>query len=143
MTPVWLPDGVGEAFLDARLPGGAEFANSRSVGVVDGSSVLVAAVVLHRWSPHFGTIEVSGASDHPRWLNKAVLTTIFDYVFVIADCQAAVGISRDDNEQARRFWLKVGASETTVPHLSGEGQPSSIYVLPRKSWLTSKYRSLP
>lgn len=143
MTPVWLPERVGEAFLDARLPGGAEFVNSRSVGVFDGSGDMVAAVVLHRWSPHFGTIEVSGASDHPRWLNKAVLTTIFDYIFVTADCQAAVGISDERNEPARRFWLKVGASETAVPHLSGEDQPSSIYVLPRKTWLESKYRSLP
>ena len=143
MTPLWLPEGVGEAFLDARLPGGAEFTNSRSVGVFDASRDLVAAVVLHRWSPHFGTIEVSAATDHPRWLNRAVLTMIFDYAFITAGCQATVGISDERNEQARRFWLKVGASETTVPHLSGEDQPSSIYVLPRKTWLTSRYRSLP
>ena len=111
------------------------FSGCQALGVMRGDT-LVAGVVYHDWSPEFGVIEISGASEDKRWLTRNVVHTLLAYPFDF--CQMVVARHAPDGP-ARRLWTAVGADEYEIPNLRGDGKSGIIATLTRKAWQGSKW----
>lgn len=125
-------------WVAARIPGCRGFGEARGL-VIAHHDRIVAGVVFHNWDPDAGTIEVSGASEHRRWVSPAVFRTITLYAFDGLNCQAIVARHAESNHAARHIWNAVGASEHIIPHLYGRGQAGCIAVLTEEAWARSRF----
>jgi hypothetical protein len=135
VKPFW--DDQIAAWVDDRLPHAGPFTNNRAMGV-EHKGETVAGFVFHNWDPRTGIIEVSGASENPRWATRAVVREAMSYVFDTCGCQMLFARQHFDNLPARRGWLHLGATETVVPRLFGRGTVGTILWLTDDQWLSSK-----
>ena len=71
---------------------------------------IIAAVIFnsYREAPHGGSIQGSMAADDPRWLTRAVLGSIFAYVFLQLGCSRFWLEIAKPNKPARRFVERLG-----------------------------------
>lgn len=117
------------------------FGPCRAFGIVSRDGP-VAGVVFHAYDPDAGVIEVSAASEDPRWLSRRVLHRIGEFVFGLADCQLLVARTSARNLRARRFACRAGFTEHTIPRLRGPDEAESVMTLTREAWSTHKLARL-
>lgn len=138
MTPIF--DRRVAAWVAAMIPGcGRGFGGCQAIGVFRKGD-LVAGVVFHNWSPEFGTIEISAASNDPKWLTRHVIRRVFDYAFIEAGCQVVVARQDPKNQRAIRIWKAIGAEEFSIPRLRGRNNAESIVTLTDDAWSRSKFK---
>lgn len=119
-----------------RIPAcGRGFGDCRAFGVFRDEEV-IAGVVFHNWSPEFGTIEMSAASESRRWLTRPILHKIFAYPFGF--CQMVFAQHSTDNP-ARRIWQRLGADEHLIPRLHGPDTVAAIATLTKEAWTAGPY----
>ncbi|AGA64507.1 hypothetical protein B488_05150 [Liberibacter crescens BT-1] len=125
-------------FVMERVPacaGGWE--RFTSMGIVN-DDVLVAGVIYHNYCPLAQVIELSGASDDRRWLNRFILQAIYHYPWDELQCQAVVHRVPDDDQQHR--WLPLlGGVRYRIPRLRGRNAAENIYVITREAWMNNKF----
>lgn len=128
------------AFVDNQINGsGLGFGNAVALGVFDENYQLAGATVFHNWEPKAGVIEMSSASVSKRWLSRAVLQRIFDYVFDDCGCQMAVMRVSERNTAMVRIARAYGFSEVLIPHLRGKNHAEYIFTFTEDDWLASRF----
>jgi RimJ/RimL family protein N-acetyltransferase len=136
MTPFW--DKAVADWVDMRLEHAGPFPHDTCQAMgVEHKGATVAGFVFHNYDPDAGVIEVSGASDHPRWATKTVVREAMDYVFRVAGCQMLYARQHIDNIAARRGWLHLGATEHIIPRLFGRGTTGTLLFLTAEQWASS------
>ncbi len=138
MNVVWNPPGI-VAFVASRCDERPDYGNCQTAGVFH-KGALVAGVIFHNWSPKYGVIEVSAASDDPRWATRGVLNELFGYVFSVA--QMCVARTDEDNLRTRRLWKAFGATEYIIPRLRGREASEAVETLTDDAWEQSKFMRL-
>ena len=61
---------------------GLSFAPYYAVGVLTDDGKAVGGVIFHSDYPQFGTMQMSAASDDPRWLSRSIVKELLAYAFV-------------------------------------------------------------
>ena len=137
MAPFW--DHEVARWVDDRLDHAGPFpvGSCQAMGV-EHEGETVAGFVFHNWDPRNGIIEVSGASEHPRWATRQVVNTAMSYVFDTAGCQMLYARQHIENLPARRGWMKLGAVESIVPRLFGRDTVGTILWLTDDAWRSSR-----
>lgn len=103
------------------------------MGVADGREI-VAGLVFSNYDPDAGVIEVSGASDKPNWLNRAILKEMFGFTFEQLGCQAVVMRVDPENKRLGRILTAYGFSRHDVPRLRGRDKAEAFYILGDDEW---------
>ena len=137
MTPVWTHEAA--IFVDDRLNHAGPFEEGQCQAMgVEHKGELVAGFVFHNFDPRTQIIEVSAASDHPRWATRTVVKEGLDYVFVTCRCQMLYARQHIENEAARACWLHLGGREVVIPRLMGRGTVGTIITLTDDAWFASR-----
>ncbi|WP_434286303.1 hypothetical protein [Celeribacter sp. SCSIO 80788] len=108
------------------------------MGVEHGGNV-VAGIVFHNWEPETGIVEISGASENPRWFTRRVINAALTYAFDGLKCQMIVARQAVENENPRRCWKALGGNEYIIPRLRGRDKDGSIITLTDEAWRSSKF----
>ena len=114
------------------------FGPARALAIAESGKV-VAAVIYHNWDDESGVIELSAASDTPRWLTRRVLKTMFEYPFLDLGCQAVVMRVGDDGHNLARILPVYGFKRYDIPRLRGRDKTEQIYVLSDDDWKANKF----
>ena len=115
----------------AGLPRG--FGDCTAVAWMDGDE-LVAGTVYHNWYPEHGTIELSTAAMHPRWLTRKSLRQMFDYPFNQLGCQMVVLRVGELNSRMRGIARRYGFAEVVIPRLRGRDEADCVFTLTVEQW---------
>lgn len=135
MKPFW--EHSIAAWVEDRLDHAGPFGNCTAMGV-EHRDCIVAGFVFHNWDPRSGTIEVSGASEHPRWATRTVVRTALDYVFDTCGCQMLYARQHLENEPPRRAWKQLGADEVVIPRLFGRDTIGTVITLTDDQYRSSR-----
>lgn len=138
MTPFF--DCRVAAWVAARIPNCSRgFGECQALGV-EHRGQLVGGLVFHNWSPEYGVIEMSGASEDARWLTRNVISKALNYVFDELKCQMVVANQNPENQRAVRVWKALGAQEFIIPRLRGRNNAGSLITLTDEAWSKSKFK---
>ncbi|WP_427351159.1 GNAT family N-acetyltransferase [Erwinia amylovora] len=126
-------------YVDERIGGsGRSFGNSVTMGIVNGSD-LVAAAVFHNYEPKAGVIEISAASDSKLWMTRPVLNRMFSYVFGDAGCQMCVMRVSAKNLPMCRMAKAYGFKGHLIPRLRGREEDEFVFTLTDDDWKSNKF----
>jgi RimJ/RimL family protein N-acetyltransferase len=89
-----------------RIPHVTDFENATTIGVTSDSGIPIGAVVYHDYRDK--GVQLSCASDSPRWLSKSVLNSIFKYPFEQLECMRVTALAPSRNSHTRKFLEKLG-----------------------------------
>jgi RimJ/RimL family protein N-acetyltransferase len=121
-------------FVSERIWGKVrEFDVGRAMAVIRGNDV-IASVFYTNYDPDCGIIEMSGASDNPRWLTKPVLKEMFEFPFVKLGCQAVVMNVDAANARLSSILERFGFKRYEVPRLRGRNKTGVIFILSDDAW---------
>lgn len=136
MNLVYGHDAAAAAWVAERIPGCERgFGECKAIGV-EKDGEIIAAVIYHNWSPEFETIEMSAAATSKTWMSRPIINGLLAYPFSF--CRMVV-IQTDEKNPARSIWLRLGASEYTIPDLRGDCRPGIILTLKKEQWEAGKY----
>jgi RimJ/RimL family protein N-acetyltransferase len=128
-----------EFFVSERVWGvEREFGKGRAMVVSDDGTVK-AVLIYHNYDSDAGVIEISGASDDPRWLNREVLGEMFWFPFHGLDCQAVVMRVDAENTRLLRILKAYGFKRYDVPRLRGRNKVEALHVLSDDDWRANKF----
>lgn len=141
MIPIWVhvnenPDAHGAMieFLSSRIWGDGRKINADTImGVADGENI-IAGVAFHNYDATQGVIEVSAASETPRWLTRPILKALFDYPFDQLGCGVVVARIDPDNKRLDRIFTAYGFSKHVIPDLRGKGKAEVVLTLTDDAW---------
>jgi len=117
---------VGEWVVRRLSVPGLESSNGlrpfRAIGV-ERDGCLVAGVVYHQFNPMRETMEVTIASDTPRWATKGVISRLLSYPFDDCGVYTLCGYVQHNNERALKFDVGIGfKKEGVLRHRFGRGK---------------------
>ena len=138
MMPIWAHDDENfhaiSRFVSTRIWGETRpFLGNTALGVVSGGK-LIAGVVFSNFDPHAGVIELSAASETPRWLTRGILWQMYDYAFNQLGCQAAVHRVDPQNTRLGRIFSAYGCEKYDIPRLRGRDKAETIFILGDDVW---------
>lgn len=90
-----------------RIPHVESFSNMQAIGITAGDS-LIGGVVFHEYRGN--DIQMSCASESPRWLTKRILRALFAYPFVQLGCDRVTAFCPAGNAHTRQFLERIGFS---------------------------------
>ena len=125
----WVSEGIG--------PRVQSFGRYYAIGVMNNKE-LVAGIVLHAFDKASNVVEMSAYATQP-WLNRKIVNYTFNLAFNVFKVRVVAARHSEHNAQARKIWLRLGASETKIPYLYGESVAECITVYRREDWEKSKY----
>lgn len=118
------------AWLEERLTS-AKFTHYQCVGVMRGEK-LVGVVCFHN---HVGpNVEVSVASDDPRWLSAGVLRALAHYPFEILKVARVSAVTHKRNKRARKGVERLGFKLEGVLRKMYENDDACVYGLLREDF---------
>ena len=145
MNTVWLHpskdvgyDAICE-FVSERIWGKSrDLPLGTAMAIVEKGKV-VAGLVYNNYDIDAGVIEISGASDTPRWLTKPILKEMFEFPFDELGCQAV--IMRVDTRDGRlsRILKAIGFVRHDIPRLRGRNEAEALFVLGDDVWRDNKF----
>ena len=94
-----------------------------AIGVERGG-VLIAGAVFHNYRRH--DIEVSFASDDPRWARRATIRAILRYPFVQLGCTRLTALIARDNARAARLLQGLGFKREGVLRRAYDGTADAL-----------------
>lgn len=121
-------------FVAVRIGAARGFGQCATLGQVDDSGRIVAAVVFHNWHPEEGVIEMSSASDSRRWLTRPMINAMFGFCFNECGCQLVVLRVSEHNAGMIAIARRFGFSETRIERLRGRDQAEIIFTLTDDAW---------
>jgi RimJ/RimL family protein N-acetyltransferase len=110
-----------------------------TMGVQDDSGRLLGVVVFHNWDYDHGVIEISAASESPRWLTRTVLREIFQVCFDQKGCQLVCARMAPDAVNVRDIFRRYGFEEQRLPRLRGRNKDEILCTLTDDKWRDSKW----
>jgi len=145
MTPVWLNRGadgyeqVGD-YVSMRTKGrtGA-YRDYTAMGVANASNTIIAVMLFHDYDADAGIIQISGASEDPRWLTRPVLREMFAFPFDEIGCQAVVMRVDPDDKRLDRILKAYGFQRFDLPRIRGRDKGEAIFLLFDDVWRSSKF----
>lgn len=103
--------------------------------------IILGASVFHNWYPETGVVEISSYGDHPSWMSRKMINTVFSYAFEHLKCQMIVLRVSETNTRMLNIAKALGFSSYTIPRLRGKNEAEVIMTLTDDDWLKSRYRS--
>lgn len=113
------------------------FGPSAALGWVDGSEI--GAVVFHGYYPEAGVVEMSAASNSPRWLGREMIRAAFGHAFDTMGCQMVVWRVAADNDRTIRLAERLGFIGHLIPRLGGRDLDEIIFTLTDDAWRSSRF----
>jgi len=145
MTPVWaggaspeLNRAIGEFVADRVWRDGRRFGEHTSMGVEQGGRI-VAGVIFHNYDPWAGVIEISGASDTPRWLTRPVLYAMYAYPFDQLGCQMVVQRNSEHNARLNSILRRYGFDEYRIRRGRGRNEDELVFTLTDNQWRSNGF----
>jgi RimJ/RimL family protein N-acetyltransferase len=113
--------------------------NYKATGVVLDDQI-IAGFVFTDWQPQFGTMEMSLASDSPRWGSRRIIHELLAYPFIERECQRITVITSENNTKALRLADGVGFErESVVKRAYGLNENAILLRLFKEDWQVGKY----
>jgi len=126
-------------FVAKRIWGKVKpFSTGTAMAIVDGEKV-VAGVIFNNYDPDAGVIEISAASDTPRWLTSNITREMFNYSFDELGCQAVVMRVATDDTRVNRILKAWGFERYDIPRLRGRDEAEAVFVLGDDVWRDNKF----
>lgn len=94
----------------------------------------MAVVLFHNWDAAAGVIEITAASDDPRWLSRPVLWELFNYPFATLGCQAVVARIDPERDRLARIFTAYGFKRYDLPRLRGRNKGEAVLILGDDDW---------
>ncbi len=104
---------------------------------------IIAGVVYNNWRD--ANIEMTVASDTPRWCSRAVLRGLFWYPFGQIGCHRVTGTTEHTNQSVRAFLCRIGFCEEGVMRRAfRNGSDAVIYGMLREEcrWIGDRVKSV-
>ena len=146
MKVIWASSGtplngpLGD-FVSQRLYGkSGAFPQYTALGVAEGNTI-VGALVYYDYDKDAGVIQISGASDTPRWLTKAVLFEMFSFPFDQLQCQTVAMRVDPDDTRLGRMLPAYGFTKHILPRLRGRNKDEALYLLHDDVWRTNGFHT--
>jgi RimJ/RimL family protein N-acetyltransferase len=130
------------AWVAARIPqmtGAADFGLASAIGVVAEDGRALGGVVFHNYQPRFRNIEVSFASDTPRWLTRNLIRQILAYPFDQLDCARITAITPKKAHAARAFLDHFGFKREGVVRWGFGDDDAIVSGLLKREWLGTRW----
>lgn len=116
------------------------FGPAYAIGVLDRENRLVAGVVYHNWDPDCRSVELSFASDTPKWLHPSLIRELMGYAYESLQVNRVNALTPKHFKDARRFLDKFGFKrEGCATDGFGPGQDAIISRLLKREWLETKW----
>lgn len=136
-TPLHKP--LGE-FASVRIFGKPNaFEDYTAMGVADENDTFIASVIFYDYEDEAGVMQMSGAADSARWLNRKVLLEMFSFPFDQVGCQSVVMRCATDDKRMGRILPAVGFRKFIIPRLRGRNEDEAIYILHDDVWRSSPF----
>ena len=84
-----------------------KFENYSAIGVLD-EERLIAGIIYHSYLPDFGNIEMSIATESPRWASRRIIAALLRYPFMQLGCQRITACIPASNKKSLRLNLGLG-----------------------------------
>ena len=126
-----------------RIPqvgSGAAFGPCAAIGVAGGEGGLIGGVVFSNWRPACRSIEVSFASETPRWLTRRLLGAILAYPFAQLGCERLTAVTPRRAKAARRFLDGFGFKREGLVRKGFGDDDAVISGMLRREWEASRWR---
>jgi RimJ/RimL family protein N-acetyltransferase len=130
------------AWVAGRIPqmtGAADFGPSTAIGVVSEDGRALGGVVFHNYQPRFRNIEVSFASETPRWLTRNLIRQILAYPFDQLACQRITAITPKRAKAARAFLDHFGFKREGVVRRGFGNDDAVISGMLKREWMRSRW----
>lgn len=122
---------------------GMVFGPCAAIGVVDDLGALIAGVVFHGYDPFTGNIEVSCASDTPRWGNREIFREILRYPFSQLSCTRCTAVTPrrapPGATSPRKFLEGLGFVREGSVRRGFGSENAIIYGLLAEEWATGRF----
>lgn len=115
------------------------FGNCTAIGWM-ANDKLIGGTVYNHYDKGSGVIELSSASDDPRWLTRDTINTMFSYPFDQLKCQMVVIRVSEFNDRMRGIAQRFGFDEYVIPRLRGRDEDECVYTLTAEQWMESPFR---
>lgn len=127
-------------FVQSRIPEAAGgFGECQAIGVSTDDNRIVAGVVYHAWNPVALTLHMSAAAEDRRWLQRTIVTGLFDYPFGELGCQMVIGETRADSSRVIDMWRAFGADQHMIPRLFGRNVDGALMRLTVEAFRASRF----
>jgi RimJ/RimL family protein N-acetyltransferase len=100
-------DGAVAQWVGERL-GIEDFGQYKAIGVVDDQTLIAGVVYNNLRHPN---IEMTIASESPRWCSRRILFGLFAYPFNQLRCQRVTAVTERKNQPTRAFLYRLGFRE--------------------------------
>lgn len=124
-------------WVRVRLPLQLEFGDCIAVGIQDDKGILQAGVVYYNYCNR--NIEISIASNTPRWATKENISGILSYPFVNLNCRRVTAVTSRKNDHVRSFLKRIGFMHEGTLHDALDNDDAVIYGMTKKFFLRSKW----
>ncbi len=144
IEPLFHHDAMVAQWVASQPPFNPErgFGNCTAIGWVE-DGVLIAGTVYHGYEPDAGIIELSSASQSPRWLTRRVLDVMFRYPFDDIGVQMVIlrTSARNQNDSGRginRLTKAFGFQQVVIPRLYGRHEDGIVSTLTEEQWRAAR-----
>jgi RimJ/RimL family protein N-acetyltransferase len=131
------------AWTAARIPHVGEpeaFGPCVAIGVAD-QDRLIAGVVYHNFMPKHANVEISFASDTPRWASRGVIRALLSVPFEQYECRRISLMIPHDADRTKRFCGGLGfVREGCVREFFGARRHGEIYGMTLKDYAKLRER---
>jgi RimJ/RimL family protein N-acetyltransferase len=130
------------AWVAARIPqmqGPEDFGPCAAIGVESEAGRPLGGVVFSNYLPRYGAIEASFASEHPRWLTRALIRQIMSYPFSQLSCRRITAVTPARATAAQRFLQAFGFRREGLVREGFGADDAVISGLLRREWETSRW----
>ena len=115
------------------------FGKSRAFGILDENGWMIAGVVYHNYDPDAGTVEISGASISPQWLQRNSIGWIYQPPFRLWGCQMVFQRVLASNLRIQRILASYGYQLVHHRRIFGRDQDGVIASLTVEDWVANKF----
>lgn len=122
------------AFVSQRIWGHPDgFRTFSSMAVARGTTI-IGGVIFHDYQPERGTVEMSVAGDHGRWITRGVVNDAMHFIFDMLGCQMVFGQAASNNPDALSMDRRIFTSEVVIPRLMGRYIDGHVFSLAEEEW---------
>lgn len=126
-----------------HMDSGADFGLCAAIGVMGSNERLIGGVVFNNWIPKTRNIEVSFASESPKWLTRNIICALLSYPYDQLKVQRLTAITPKRSASARRFLDSFGFKREGVVRRGFGDDDAIISGLLEKEWRASRWFSPP
>ena len=115
------------------------FGPCAGIGVLADDGSIIGGVVFNNWQPACRSVEVSFASDSPRWLTRRIIREILRYPYGQLDCNRLTSVTPRKATSARRFLEAFGFKREGLVREGFGDDDAVISGLLRREWEASRF----